>query len=180
MCFRYKSLVLGIFFFSLLGLRVLKDDRVLTVSGNAQSASQTQAYFGEQLWTNPELTVVMFHVCMVLAFKGFFFFCGTVVWTQGLHLEPLRQSFFCDGFFRDRVFFPIFSQTGFEPRSSWSLPPELLRLQAPQLILGFKLRTLVATGRFSHARAMTPAHLSRVISALGALTAGRAAHGVQA
>jgi hypothetical protein len=31
------------------------------------------------------------------------FFCGTGVWTQGLHLEPLCQAFFVKGFFRDRV-----------------------------------------------------------------------------
>jgi hypothetical protein len=25
--------------------------------------------------------------------------CGTVAWTQGLHLESLHQPFFCEGFF---------------------------------------------------------------------------------
>jgi hypothetical protein len=40
-----------------------------------------------------------------------FFFCGTGVWTQGLHLEPLHQPFlwfvlFCL-FFQDRVFWTI-------------------------------------------------------------------------
>jgi hypothetical protein len=36
---------------------------------------------------------------------GFFFFlfCGTRVWTQSLHLEPLHQPYFCDEFFRDRI-----------------------------------------------------------------------------
>jgi hypothetical protein len=33
------------------------------------------------------------------AIKGFFFFCGLEVWTQGLHFEPLHQPYFCDGFF---------------------------------------------------------------------------------
>jgi hypothetical protein len=28
-----------------------------------------------------------------------FFFCGTGVRTQGLHVEPLHHPFFCDGFF---------------------------------------------------------------------------------
>jgi hypothetical protein len=33
-----------------------------------------------------------------------YLFCGTGVWTQGLHLEPLHQSpFFGDGFFQNRV-----------------------------------------------------------------------------
>jgi hypothetical protein len=32
-----------------------------------------------------------------------FLFCVSGDWTQGLHLEPLHQLFFCDGFFRDRV-----------------------------------------------------------------------------
>jgi hypothetical protein len=31
------------------------------------------------------------------------FFCSTGVWTQGLHLGPLHQSFLCDGVFWDRV-----------------------------------------------------------------------------
>jgi hypothetical protein len=34
---------------------------------------------------------------------NFFFFCGTRVWTQGLHLEQLHQPFFCAGFFQGRV-----------------------------------------------------------------------------
>jgi hypothetical protein len=33
----------------------------------------------------------------------FFFFCCTGFWTQGLHLEPLYQSFFVNRFFSDRV-----------------------------------------------------------------------------
>jgi hypothetical protein len=36
----------------------------------------------------------------VFLFSFFFlFFYSTGVWTQGLHLEPLYQLFFCDGFF---------------------------------------------------------------------------------
>jgi hypothetical protein len=37
-----------------------------------------------------------------ILFRGFFF-GDTGVWTQGLHLEALHQSFFCDGIFQDRV-----------------------------------------------------------------------------
>jgi hypothetical protein len=37
----------------------------------------------------------------------FFFPCGTRAWTQGLHLEPLHQSFFCGGYFWDRGFLTI-------------------------------------------------------------------------
>jgi hypothetical protein len=34
----------------------------------------------------------------------FFFILGSIgAWTQGLHLEPLHQPFFDDGFFQDRV-----------------------------------------------------------------------------
>jgi hypothetical protein len=44
----------------------------------------------------------------------FFFFCGTVVWTQGIHLEPLHQLFF----------FKIGSPELFGLIPSWSLPPE--------------------------------------------------------
>jgi hypothetical protein len=29
-----------------------------------------------------------------------FFFFHTRAWTQGLHLEPLHQSYFCEGFFK--------------------------------------------------------------------------------
>jgi hypothetical protein len=32
-------------------------------------------------------------------FFFFFFFCSTGVWTQGLHLEPPHQPYFCEGFF---------------------------------------------------------------------------------
>jgi hypothetical protein len=40
------------------------------------------------------------NVCFFLV--NFFSF-DTGVWTQGLHLDPLHQPFFCDGFFWDRV-----------------------------------------------------------------------------
>jgi hypothetical protein len=33
--------------------------------------------------------------------------CGTGVWTQGLHLEPLHQPFFVMGFVQDRVVWTI-------------------------------------------------------------------------
>jgi hypothetical protein len=35
------------------------------------------------------------------------FFGSTGAWTQGLHLEPLHQPFFCDEFFSDRVSWTI-------------------------------------------------------------------------
>jgi hypothetical protein len=31
---------------------------------------------------------------------------------------------FCNGFFQDRVLCDLFARAGFEPQSSWSLPPE--------------------------------------------------------
>jgi hypothetical protein len=42
-----------------------------------------------------------FEVTIIFIF--FFFFGGTRVLIQGLHLEPLHQSYFCDGIFQDRV-----------------------------------------------------------------------------
>jgi hypothetical protein len=36
---------------------------------------------------------------IVVIKHGFWFFCGTGVWTQGLHPDPLQQSFFVMGFF---------------------------------------------------------------------------------
>jgi hypothetical protein len=58
-----------------------------------------------------------------ISFMGFkllfiYLFCSTGVWTQGLHHQP-----FCDVFFQARVLW-IFSQSVFEPQSSWSMPPE--------------------------------------------------------
>jgi hypothetical protein len=38
-----------------------------------------------------------------ILFFFFFFTCGTGVWTQQLHLEPLEQTFFVMGIFQDRV-----------------------------------------------------------------------------
>jgi hypothetical protein len=49
--------------------------------------------------------------------------CGTGVWTQGLQLELLNQPFFVMNFF-ELGSFELFAQAGFEPQSSWSLPPE--------------------------------------------------------
>jgi hypothetical protein len=43
----------------------------------------------------------------------FFSFCCTRAWIQGLHLEPLHQPLFCDGFFWDTV--------------SWTICPGWLR-----------------------------------------------------
>jgi hypothetical protein len=59
----------------------------------------------------------------------FFFFCGTGAWTQNLHVEPFHQPYFCEGFFEIGSQ-ALFAWTGFKPRSSWSLPPEYLGLQA--------------------------------------------------
>jgi hypothetical protein len=53
----------------------------------------------------------------------FFFFLSTGAWTQGIHLEPLHQPFFCEGFFKTGSC-ELFARADFEPRSSWSLPPE--------------------------------------------------------
>jgi hypothetical protein len=54
--------------------------------------------------------------------------CGTGVWTQGLRLEPLHQPFLMMGFLEigsSELGSPkLFAQAGFEPQSSWSLPPE--------------------------------------------------------
>jgi hypothetical protein len=50
----------------------------------------------------------------------FSFFGGTGAWTQGLHIKPLHQPYFCEGFFKIGSQ-ELFAWAGFEPRSSWSL-----------------------------------------------------------
>jgi hypothetical protein len=35
-----------------------------------------------------------------MIYNNFFFFCGTRVWTQDLHLEPLHQPFYYCVFLR--------------------------------------------------------------------------------
>jgi hypothetical protein len=59
----------------------------------------------------------------VINFVLFFGGGGPGAWTQGLHFEPLHQPYFCEGFFNigSRE---LFVWAGFQPRSSWSLPPE--------------------------------------------------------
>jgi hypothetical protein len=44
----------------------------------------------------------------------FFFFRGTGALTQGLHLEPIHQPYFCEGFFEIGSHGAI-CPTGFEP-----------------------------------------------------------------
>jgi hypothetical protein len=46
-----------------------------------------------------------------------FFFSGNGAWTQGFHLKPLHQPYFCDGFF-EIDFRELFSRAGFK---LWSL-----------------------------------------------------------
>jgi hypothetical protein len=46
-----------------------------------------------------------------------FSFCGTGVWTHGVHIEPLHQPFFVMGFFEIGSL-KLFAQAGFEPGSS--------------------------------------------------------------
>jgi hypothetical protein len=53
----------------------------------------------------------------------FIYLFGTAAWTQSLHLEPLHQPFFVIGIFEIGSL-ELFAWAGFEPRSSWSLPPE--------------------------------------------------------
>jgi hypothetical protein len=48
-----------------------------------------------------------------------FFLCGTGAWTQGLHLEPLYQPYFCEEFFE--IGHELFAWADCEP---WSLPSE--------------------------------------------------------
>jgi hypothetical protein len=70
------------------------------------------------------LSTLAFHINGIISFVIFFsFFFSTGVWTQGLHLEPLWQSFFVKGFFKIGSL-ELFAQSDFEPWSSWSLPPE--------------------------------------------------------
>jgi hypothetical protein len=43
---------------------------------------------------------------------------------SGLHLEPLHQPFFCDGFFLEIGSYEVFAWAGFKLWSSWSQPSE--------------------------------------------------------
>jgi hypothetical protein len=54
------------------------------------------------------------------------FFCSTGVWTQGLHLEPLCQLYFCKELFKVGGSRGTISPGWFEPWSSWSLPLEYI------------------------------------------------------
>jgi hypothetical protein len=47
----------------------------------------------------------------------FFLFCGTGAWTQGLHLEPLHQPYFYEGFFEVGSL-ELFAQADFKPQSA--------------------------------------------------------------
>jgi hypothetical protein len=62
-------------------------------------------------------------LCFVFVWLVFCFvlFYDTGAWTQGLYLKPLHQSYFC---FSRQSLAELFAQAGFEPQSSWSLPPE--------------------------------------------------------
>jgi hypothetical protein len=45
-------------------------------------------------------SVEIYKVIVFLLLNFFFLFIlGTGAWTQGLHLEPLHQPYFCEGFF---------------------------------------------------------------------------------
>jgi hypothetical protein len=73
------------------------------------------------------------------SFFFFFFFWWYGVWTQGLRLarqallplEPFTSPFFVMDFLTKYCLelFVYLLRAGFEPRSSWSLPPEKLGLQ---------------------------------------------------
>jgi hypothetical protein len=57
-------------------------------------------------------------VSLISAFiSKFFFFFGTGALTQGLHLQPLYQFYFCEGFFEIGTH-ELFVWAGFKPRSS--------------------------------------------------------------
>jgi hypothetical protein len=77
----------------------------------------------------PQSTITFLTIILLLFLKEsnapfalflFFFFFRTGVLTQGLHLEPLHQAYFCEGFFK--IGSPeLFAWAGFEPQSSCSL-----------------------------------------------------------
>jgi hypothetical protein len=79
------------------------------------------------------LAVNIFAYIFVSWWVNFFFilifFFRTMVWTQGLHLEPIHQPFFVMDFFEIGSS-ELFAWAGFELHSSWSLSPEQLGLQA--------------------------------------------------
>jgi hypothetical protein len=71
------------------------------------------------------MTLIVFkaHITMASSFFSFFLsfisflFHSTGASTQGLHLEPLHQSYFCEGFVKIGSC-ELFAGSGFELRSS--------------------------------------------------------------
>jgi hypothetical protein len=61
-------------------------------------------------------------ICLTFVYSILSFFCCTRAWTQGLHLEPLHQSFYVMDFFKIG-FRGLFAQAGFEHN-----PPDLCLL----------------------------------------------------
>jgi hypothetical protein len=64
------------------------------------------------------LMYVCMYVCMYV-----FIYCSSGVWTQGLHLEPLRQPFSVMCYLERRAW-ELFARADLKAWSSWSLPPE--------------------------------------------------------
>jgi hypothetical protein len=79
-----------------------------------------EARGGTEAWVGKPSTekLILQHAFSIF----FFFFGGTGAWTQGLHLEPLHQPYFCERFFEIGSC-KLFALAGFKLRSSWSLPP---------------------------------------------------------
>jgi hypothetical protein len=71
----------------------------------------------------------------------------TGVSIQGLHLEPLHQTFFVMGFF-DMGSHELFAWASYESWASWSLPPEYLGLR--NIILKKYILDMYMVGRMAH------------------------------
>jgi hypothetical protein len=97
---------------------------------NPSSQRYPEVLWNSRHWLQNILCEFCGGECLVLplTFFFFFFFWGTGARTSGLHLEPLHQPYFCEGFFKIGSH-ELFAWAGFEPWSSWSLSSESLGSQ---------------------------------------------------
>jgi hypothetical protein len=79
----------------------------------------------------PSLPPLLEPFCQSFLMFFFFFFAVLGLELRAFTLSHSTSPIFVKGFSREG-FAELFAQAGFEPRSSWSLPPALLGLQAPR------------------------------------------------
>jgi hypothetical protein len=90
-----------------------------------------------------------------------YFFFSTGAWTQGRHLKPHHQPYFCEGFFEIQSH-KLFARAGFQLWSSWvgriiGVSHKHTAFLSFFLTLGVELRTSCLLGRSSITWSMLPA-----------------------